>query len=196
MPLSPQQVYEQCTDCQRILVTGPARDQLVNIMIEVLKFNQRKFNSVNDGEGLWNGEAPVVIIRDKKTSHLPGYQHHIVLLTGPIESAEASVLEFLMNATPKGGIVLYPEGDTLLKSLGSKERRDVQAIEYKKVPHEEDGGKVTLVTSTNEKFPIQLAGAQTLELLGGAKELLKKIGISSGQFYRGVASIRPSTNRV
>ncbi|MBS1556596.1 MAG: hypothetical protein JSU09_16890 [Bacteroidetes bacterium] len=190
MPLSPQQVYEQHTDCQRILITGLGRDLVSHIIVEVLKFNNRKFSSMKDGEGEWNKEAPIAIFRDKQRANLPHYRHHIILLTGPVENGEASSYEMLVNATPKGGIVLYPESDAVLKSIGSKERADVQVIPYKTIPHEEKNGHVTLVTSTNEKFPIQLMGKQTLELLGAAKEILKKIGISSGQFYRGVASIK------
>jgi UDP-N-acetylmuramate: L-alanyl-gamma-D-glutamyl-meso-diaminopimelate ligase len=190
MPLSPQQVYEQHNDCQRILIIGPGRDLVSNIIVAVLKFNNRKFSSITDGEGEWNTEAPIAIFRDKQIANLPHYRHHIILLTGPLENVEASSYEMLLNATPKSGIVLYPESDAGLKSIGSKERADVQAIPYKTIPHEEKNGRVTLVTSTNEKFPIQLTGEQTLELLGAAKEMLKKIGISSGQFYRGVASIK------
>ena len=190
MPLSPQQVYEQSTDCQRILITGHGRDLVAHIIIEVLKFNNRKFSLVVDGDGTFNLDAPVAIIRDKEIANLTHYRHHIVLLTGPLENSEASFYESLLNATPKGGIVLFPESDATLKSLGSKERADVQAIPYKTISHEEKNGQVTLVTSTNEKFQIQLNGKPALELLGAAKEVLKKIGISSGQFYRGAANIR------
>jgi UDP-N-acetylmuramate: L-alanyl-gamma-D-glutamyl-meso-diaminopimelate ligase len=190
MPLSPQQVYEQSTDCQRILITGPGRDLASHMIVEVLKFNNRRFSSVADGEGMLNTEAPIAIFHDKQIANLRHYHHHIILLTGPLENGEASSYELLLNATPKGGIVLFPESDAVLKSIGGKERADVQVIPYKTIPHEEKNGHVTLVTSTNEKFPIQLTGKQTLELLSAAKEILKKIGISSGQFYRGVANIK------
>lgn len=190
MPLSPQQVYEQSTDCQRILITGLGRDVASQIIVEVLKFNNRKFSSMIDGEGELNTDAPIAIFRDKQIANLPYYRHHIILLTGPLENGEVSSYEQLLNATPKGGIVLFPESDAALKSIGGKERADVQVIPYKTIPHEEKNGQITLVTSTNEKFPIQLTGKQTLEMLGAAKEVLKKIGISSGQFYRGVASIK------
>jgi hypothetical protein len=189
MTLTPHQVYQQTTDCQRILVTGLGRDLVAKIVIEVLKFNNRKFSTVVDGLGAIHADSPVVIIHDKQAGNLAAYNHHILVLTAPVENSEASVLEPLLNATPKSGIILFPEGDAMLKSLASKERADVQAIAYKTIPHEEKNGQVTLVTSANEKFPIQLNGKKTLELLGSAKEVLKKIGISSGQFYRGVASI-------
>jgi hypothetical protein len=50
-------------------------------------------------------------------------------------------------------------------------------------------GKTILVSSTGDKFPILLSGNQNLLLLAVAKDLLKKIGISSGQFYKAVATI-------
>jgi hypothetical protein len=41
-----------------------------------------------------------------------------------------------------------------------------------------------LISSTNEKFPIALKTEMELKCISATRELLKKIGISSGQFYK------------
>jgi hypothetical protein len=61
----------------------------------------------------------------------------------------------------------------------------VQAIAYSAYKHELKDGATILITSTNEKFPIALSTEMELKCIGATRELLKKIGISSGQFYRG-----------
>ncbi|MFM7854458.1 MAG: hypothetical protein ACKO96_21680 [Flammeovirgaceae bacterium] len=190
MPLIPQQVYEQSTDCQRIVVAGAGENLLVPIIAEVLKFNRKKFNIIINGEGSLDADAPLVIIQDDEAANLKLYHHHIALLAGPIENEEIALIESFVDATPKSGIIIFPENDATLKKIGGKDRADVQAISYKTIPHEEKNGAITLVTSTNEKFPIHLTGKHALDLLGAAKEVLKKIGISSGQFYRGVSTIK------
>lgn len=190
MSLSPQGVYQQNIDNQRIVISGLGNGILTKLITEVLKFNNRKFSLVVDNELVWQSESPVIIIKEDNATSLIEYHHHIAILTGGGEGANANALQSFADRTPKGGIILYPESDSTLKSIGSKERADVQSISYKTIPHESKNGQVTLVTSTNEKFPINLSGNEMLELLGAAKEVLKKMGISSGQFYRAVSSIK------
>jgi hypothetical protein len=190
MSFTPQQIYEQSIDCQRIVVTGTGSNLLVPIVAGVLKFNSRKFNVIINGEGSFDAEAPLIIIQEDNAQNLNSYHHHIALLAGPIKNEENALIESFVDATPKGGIVIFPENDAALKKISTKDRTDVQVIPYKTIPHEEKNGAITLVTSTNEKFPIHLTGKHMLDLLGAAKEVLKKIGISSGQFYRGVSTIK------
>ena len=190
MALSPQEVYQQNIDRQRIVMTGEGSGALFKIIVEVLKFNKRNFNTVVDGTPSSEVESPIVLIKDINTAALLGYLHHVALLTPPQSKDVLPALQTFADATPKGGIVVYPERDAALKSIGAKERADVQSIPYKITPHEIKNGQTTLVSSTNEKFAIHLAGNEALELLAAAKEILKKIGISSGQFYRAVENIK------
>jgi UDP-N-acetylmuramate: L-alanyl-gamma-D-glutamyl-meso-diaminopimelate ligase len=190
MPLSPQEVYQQNIDRQRIVMTGERSGTLFQIIVEVLKFNKRNFNAVVDGTPSARVESPIVLIKDTNTAALLGYHHHVALLTAPQAKDLLPALQTFADATPKGGIVMYPEIDAALKSIGAKERADVQSIPYKITPYETKNGQTYLISSTNEKFAIHLTGNEALELLAAAKEILKKIGISSGQFYRAVENIK------
>jgi UDP-N-acetylmuramate: L-alanyl-gamma-D-glutamyl-meso-diaminopimelate ligase len=190
MALSPQEVYQQNIDKQRIVVSGSGNTILTKLIVEVLKLNNRKFNLIVDGEVATQSDSPVTIITDNRSSSLIDYKHHIAILTGNSSNESTNAIQLLADATPKSGIILYPESNSTLKGIGSKERADIQSIPYKTIGNEITNGQITLVSSTKEKFGIHLSGNETLELLGAAKEVLKKIGISSGQFYRAVSQVK------
>lgn len=186
MEISVESLIRQSIDQQRILLVGNQRKKLSQFIRHILSFNHKAFNFFSEGNFTEQKGAPVLII--ESDSHLTEFQHHVLLLT---TSPEKGNTEFtsLADATPKGGIVLYPEVDATLKAIGAKERADVQPIPYKIIPHEIKNGVTTLITSTNEKFPLQISGDENMLLLAAAKELLKKIGISSSQFYKAAATL-------
>lgn len=188
MELTPQAIYEQSIDKQRIVITGSERSILTKIITSILKIYQRKFDHFADGQLTLMPNAPIIIIESLITPAILGYKHHVAILTNANENQLLDLTKFA-DATPKSGIIFYPEEDSKLKSIGSKERSDVQTNPYKIISHEVKDGKTILISSSNEKFPIQLSGKQTLLMVSVAKDLLKKIGISSGQFYRAIATI-------
>jgi UDP-N-acetylmuramate: L-alanyl-gamma-D-glutamyl-meso-diaminopimelate ligase len=188
MELTPQAIYEQNNDKQRIVITGSERSKLASIISTVLKTYQRKFDHFAEGRLTTIPGAPLIIIESAISPDMLGYKHHVAILTSANEN-ELTYLTKFADATPKSGILFYPETDLQLKSIGSKERTDVQIFPYKVIPHEVKDGKTVLVSGTNEKFPILLEGSQNLLLLAAANELLRRIGISSGQFYKAVSII-------
>ncbi|MBI3221262.1 MAG: hypothetical protein HYZ44_17260 [Bacteroidetes bacterium] len=186
MEISVESLLSQSIDQQRIIIVGSQRKKLSQFIQHILSFNHKAYNFFSEGQLSTQTGAPVLIIEND--TELTAFQHHVLLLTSTTENR---LVEFtqLADATPKGGTILYPEGDAKLKAIGSKERADVQSIPYKIIPHEVKNGTYTLVTSTNEKFGLKIAGEENMLLLSAAKELLKKIGISSGQFYKAAAAI-------
>ncbi len=188
MELTPQSIYERNIDKQRIVITGSGRSKLASMIVHILQTYQRKFDHFTDGKLSTMTSASLIIIESPISADMIGYKHHVAILTDASEN-ELNQLTKFVEATPKSGIILYPEVDGKLKAIGNKERADIQSIPYKKISHEVKDGKTILVSSTNEKFPIQLSGDRNLLLLAVAKEILRKIGISSGQFYKGVADI-------
>ena len=190
MPLSPQAVYNQNIDKQRIVITGSGSSILTSIITKVLTANHRKFDQVINGEATTQSGSQIILIEEKEPSKLIGYQHHLAILTGSTNQPDSlQELEAFADATPKGGTLIYPEADSKLKAIGEKQRADIQSLSYKTISHEVKSGKIILVSSKNEKFPIQLSGDENLQLLASAKEVLKKIGISSQQFYTSVSTI-------
>jgi UDP-N-acetylmuramate: L-alanyl-gamma-D-glutamyl-meso-diaminopimelate ligase len=188
MELTPQIIYERNIDKQRIVITGSERSKLASMIIQILQTYQRKFDHYADGKVSSVQGGPLVIIESPASTGILGYRHHVGILTSNGKD-ELNQLTKFADATPKSGILFYPEMDNELKTIGGKERTDVLAIPYKMIPHELKDGKTILVSSTNEKFPTQITGSKNLLLLAAAKELLKKIGITSGQFYRAASNL-------
>ncbi len=189
MEVTPQTIYQQAIDKQRVVIMGSNKSVIGAMVSHVLKYHHRKFDYVADkqlNDGYKVSEAPVIIIESEDENVLR-YHHHIGVLSSE-NSTEQAVIESFCNATPKSGILIYPESNSALKSIGSKERTDVMAIGYKPYPHEQNGAGIQLISSTKEKVPVKISGSKNLEALSAAKEILKKIGITSGQFYKAISS--------
>jgi hypothetical protein len=187
MELTPAAFYPQNIDQQRILVTGNQRSRIVKFITGMLEANHRPYNHFADGKLAQMAAAPVTIIESTVSHEALFYKHHVVLVS-PVE-IELAKLEELLDATPKSGMIIYPEKEPTIKVLAAKERTDVQTLSYKTIPHEVKDGKIFLVSSTNEKFPIKISAATDLVLLAAAKELVRKIGVSSSQFYKAASTL-------
>jgi UDP-N-acetylmuramate: L-alanyl-gamma-D-glutamyl-meso-diaminopimelate ligase len=191
----PLSVYRQSEDKQRVVITGNQAMTITAMVIHVLRNNHRDFDYVTSRPSNGSGpvkmsDAPLVIIEESKKPYAlaPLYHHHIGLISS-IDSFEEEIINVtrFADATPKAGILIFSELDPV-GTIGKKQRADVTAIPYSRYLHKDENGKVTLITSTNEHFPIKISGEQNLQSISAAKEVLKKIGITSGQFYRSIGS--------
>jgi len=182
-------IYQQSIDKQRIIITGAQSGLITKLARHVLSSNQRKFDfyRAGDAEPILT-DAPVILIEAQ--DQLADYHHHILILSG-VPDNQLKEIEKVADATSKGGIIIYPESDKQLKLIAARERTDVQAIAYNTYRHEQKNGATVLITSTNEKFPVALSSETDLKCISATRELLKKIGISSGQFYRAVSTFKP-----
>ena len=160
---------------------------ITQLILHVLKQYNRKFDYVVDGqEPVMHKDAPTIIIQG--SSQLLDYKHHIAILSDLSSDIDTKSFEQFADATSKGGTLIYQETDPKVKTIGAKERADIQAISYKPYQHEIKNGTAILISSTHEKIPVRLSGQLQLAYVSAAKEVLKKLGISSGQFYRSVTS--------
>jgi len=189
--LTAESIYQQSLDKQRIVIVGEGSGLITSLVIQTLTFFNRKFDFVlPDKPPSFDTDAPIILIH--ATDQLLDYKHHIVVLTNLGSGDSASAFEQLAEATPKGGTLLYPELTETLKKIGIKERTDVQAIGYSRYKHELKEGKTLLISSKGERFPVAVSGDKNLEYISAAKELLKKIGITSGQFYKAISTYLPA----
>lgn len=181
-------IYQQSIDKQRIIITGAQSGLIASLARHILAANNRKFDWYTPGEQAILTDAPVILI--KAEDQLLDYHPHILILSD-VASSQLPELEKVANALSKGGVIIYPEDNRDLKALAIRERTDIQAVPYSTYKHELKNGATILITSTNEKFPIALKTALELKCISAAREVLKKIGISSGQFYRAVSTFQP-----
>lgn len=192
MALSPAALYQQSIDKQRIVITGQGNAVIGAVVRHVLTQHKRKFDYVGNGQAGLLTDAPVLIIEAPVSPELLDYKHHLGVLSR-VEQANSEELHWLerfANATPKSGILIYADSDSKIKAIATKERADVLTIPFKTYAHEIQQGKTLLTASTQEKFPISLSGDLHLQYLSAAKEVLKKIGISSGQFYEAITTFQ------
>ena len=194
---------------QRVLFTGRRHGaSFASIVAHVLKFNGRKFDLILDGVAVqFNPDAPICLIISSENKDSDGiaefrkYDHHIGVIT-EIEFEEGNSwhdeddyirqYDLFADATPKAGLLAYCELDPVASVLCNKERADVTYIPYK--PHsfiESDGIKY-LINSHKDKIQVNFKDKDSLKWFGGAKELVKKLGITSEQFYQSIPSCQPS----
>ena len=216
----PEFIFNQSIDKQRIVITGShGKTTITAIILHVLTFFKRKFDYVigaaQDGLELsvQLSDAPIIIIEGDEypaspidpTAKFLRFQHHVAIISGiawdhanvfPNRELYNKQFELLADATPKGGTLIYNNEDKTVEAIGKKERVDVQTIPYQTHPYKIENGVVYLVQTEGEHAPIQLFGNHNLQNISAAKELLKKIGITSSQFYEALPTFKGARGRL
>jgi UDP-N-acetylmuramate: L-alanyl-gamma-D-glutamyl-meso-diaminopimelate ligase len=192
MSIIPSAIYEQSVDKQRIAIFGKSQDRIFQLVSFILNNNQKIFDYVADDQQQFS-KAPLLVWKaGEANAHSMDFHHHILIISAvsPVHMEEIHWMEKLADATPKGGMIIFDSTDAQAKRIGSKERTDVTNIAFDVFKHETKNNQTLLVTSTDEKFAVPFSGQDALKAASAARELLKKIGISSGQFYRAISSIQ------
>lgn len=215
----PEFIYDQSQNKQRIVIAGShGKTTITAIIIHVLNYHKRKFDYVIGAKvnGIENTvkltDAPVIIIEGDEylssaidpVPKFLKYQHHIGLISGiawdhanvfPSEEDYVRQFDTFSDQTPKGGTLIYCEQDPMAVIIGKKERPDVQAISYKTHPHAQEGGKFFL-TSGKDRYSVKVFGTHNFLNVSGAKEVLKKIGITNEQFYEAISTFEGAAGRL
>ncbi len=216
----PDYIYEQAKDKQRIVVAGShGKTTITAMIIHVLAACNRKFDYVIGArvrgieQTVKLSDAPVIVIEGDEylssaldpTPKFLRYHHHIGLISGiawdhanVFHTEEEYVKQFdvFADQTPKGGTLIYCEQDSMTLMIGKKDRTDVQAISYKSHPHTSDApGSFSLVFN-KEKYPVKIFGSHNFQNINGAKEVLKKIGVTNEQFYSAIVTFEGAAGRL
>jgi UDP-N-acetylmuramate: L-alanyl-gamma-D-glutamyl-meso-diaminopimelate ligase len=190
--ISPRLVYQQNKDKQRVVITGSQAKMITAMVIFVLDTFRREFDFVTalpTPEPSFStrlNDAPVIIIleNEQPMASVLEYRHHIGVLSEM--PAVNDVIRQFVDATPKGGVLIFSEIEPV-GTVGKKDRPGVTGIPYKTYTHTMENGTVVLLSSKNERVPVKLNGDQNLRNISAAREILKKIGITSGQFYAAIS---------
>src|SRR5690606_27617994 len=215
----PEFIYGRSRDKQRIVIAGShGKTTITAIIIHVLNYLNRKFDYVIGArvKGLdltvQLSDAPIIIIEgdeylSSRLDPVPKfirYRHHVGLISGvawdhanvfPTEEDYVRQFDIFCDQTPKGGILLYCEQDPMAVMIGKKERADVTAVGYKALPHVVEKG-VAYLTYEKERYPIKIFGSHNYLNLGGARELLRRIGVTHEQFYQAITSFEGASGRL
>jgi UDP-N-acetylmuramate: L-alanyl-gamma-D-glutamyl-meso-diaminopimelate ligase len=215
----PDYIYEQSRNKQRIVIGGShGKTTITAIIIHVLNFAKHKFDYVIGAKvpGIENtvklSDAPIIIIEGDEylssaldpTPKFLRYQHHVGLISGiawdhanvfPSDEEYVKQFDLFADQTPKGGILIYCDQDSMALIIGKKERNDVLAIPYRSHSHVTEGGR-TYLTNARERYPVKIFGSHNFQNINGAKEVLKKIGISDEQFFAAVETFEGASGRL
>ena len=216
----PDYIYEQTKDKQRIVIAGShGKTTITAIIIHVLTVCNRKFDYVIGArvrgidQTVKLSDAPIVIIEGDEylssaldpTPKFLRYHHHIGLISGiawdhanvfPTEEEYVKQFDLFADQTPKGGTLIYCDQDSMALIIGKKERSDVQAISYKSHPHTSDNSGHFALTFNKEKHPVKIFGSHNFQNINGAKEVLKKIGVTNEQFYSAISTFQGAAGRL
>jgi UDP-N-acetylmuramate: L-alanyl-gamma-D-glutamyl-meso-diaminopimelate ligase len=189
--INPSEVYNRCKDKQRIVVLGKDASKITSLIYHILKKYNKHFDFFSAGgrEPLSVSEAPSILIQEKKDPDMSvlGYQHHIGIISDIPASSEPAIRAFA-DATPKGGILIWGQTVTALSS-DNKERPGITSIPFQPYQHELKNGQLLLISSTHEEFVVGFP-ADFLSSVSAAKETVKRLGVTSGQFYKALSDFR------
>jgi UDP-N-acetylmuramate: L-alanyl-gamma-D-glutamyl-meso-diaminopimelate ligase len=216
----PDYIFEQSRDKQRIVIAGShGKTTITAMIIHVLTHAKRNFDYVIGGrvrgieQTVRLSDAPLIVIEGDEylasaldpTPKFLKYQHHIGVISGiawdhanvfPTEEEYVRQFDLFADETPKGGILIYCDQDSMALIIGKKERPDVSEISYKSHPHANDpNGRYSLVNN-KEKFPVKIFGSHNFQNVSGAKEVLKKLAITNEQFYEAMSTFQGAAGRL
>ena len=190
----PEFIYEFAKNKQRLVVVGTSgRSEIASMIIHVLKSMNREVDYVLSDEranSIRLSDAPLIVIdgsasRASAVYHTPQfirYKHHVGVMAEVEYDPKGSLSEndffrqfdLFADGTPKGGILIYWELDKIASVISNKERADVLYVPYK--------------AHAKEKLPVAFADKKSLLNVSAAFEALKKIGVTTEQFYKAIAS--------
>jgi UDP-N-acetylmuramate: L-alanyl-gamma-D-glutamyl-meso-diaminopimelate ligase len=215
----PEYIYNHSIDKQRVIIAGShGKTTITGIVVHVLNYYNRSFDYVIGAriKGVDTpvklSDAPLIIIEGDEylcsaidlTPKFLRYQHHIGLISGvawdhanvfPTEEEYLKAFDKFADQTPKSGILIFCDTDPMVSVVGNKQRADVISVPYKAHAHAIDNGQEFL-TNGKERIPVKIFGNHNLQNINGAKELLKKIGISTEQFYKAISSFEGAAGRL
>jgi UDP-N-acetylmuramate: L-alanyl-gamma-D-glutamyl-meso-diaminopimelate ligase len=215
----PEFIYRQSKNKQRVVIAGShGKTTITAIILHVLRYFDRKFDyaigaSLDGFETTVQlSDAPVIIIEGDEYLSSPidsvpkflHYHHHIGLISGiewdhinvfPTLEDYVKQFDLFADATPKAGALIYCEEDAMASVIASKEREDVAAIGYRTHTHLIENGQ-TYLDLGKENIHVRLIGKHNMANISGAREVLKRIGISEDQFYAAIQSFGGSKNRL
>ena len=187
---TPEHIFSQSADKQRVVLIGTEARTITAMITHVLRLQHREFDLALSTpiSSVKLSSAPVILIEKsgRPAEVLLKYHHHIGVISNMLPDDEGIISRFA-DATPKGGTLFYSDSEDLAR-ICKKERPDVTSIACSKFPHAIENNKLILLSSAKERIVVKVSGDRNLVNFSIAKEVLKRIGITSEQFYQSMIS--------
>jgi UDP-N-acetylmuramate: L-alanyl-gamma-D-glutamyl-meso-diaminopimelate ligase len=115
-----------------------------------------------------------------------------------LQAEEEYVKQFDLFAdeTPKGGTLIYCEQDSLALIIGKKNAQMFRLSLTKAIPiHRTTTGSSFLANGKN-RYPVKIFGSHNFQNVSAAKEVLKKVGITTERFFEAMTTFEGADGRL
>ncbi len=216
----PEFLYEQSKNKTRVVIGGShGKTTITSMILHVMHYHNIEVDYMVGAqlEGfdtmvhLTNENDFIILEGDEYLSspidrrpkfHL--YQPNIALLSGiawdhinvfPTYENYIEQFEIFVNQITKGGILVYNEEDTTVKSVAEQTTNTIRRLPYKTPNYSVEEG-VTLLDTPEGFMPIEVFGAHNLNNLAGAKWICQNIGVDESDFYEAISSFKGASKRL
>lgn len=216
----PEYIYEQTKDKLRVVIGGShGKTSITAMILHVLHHNKVDCDYMV-GAQLDGFDCMVRLSHTAKIAVLEGdeylsspidlrpkfhlYHPDIALLSGiawdhinvfPTFENYVEQFKIFLDKIPTNGALVYCEADEEVKKLAENHPGDFEKIAYKTHPHVIENG-VSILETANEKVPLEIFGDHNLQNLNGARLVCLKLGVSSADFYKAIASFKGAARRL
>ena len=216
----PEFLYEQSKNKTRVVIGGShGKTTITSMILHVMHYHNIEVDYMVGAqlEGfdtmvhLTNENDFIILEGDEYLSspidrrpkfHL--YQPNIALLSGiawdhinvfPTFENYIEQFEIFVNQITKGGILVYNEEDTTVKSVAEQTTNTIRRLPYKTPNYIVEEG-VTLLDTPEGFMPIEVFGAHNLNNLAGAKWICQNMGVDESDFYEAISSFKGASKRL
>ena len=216
----PEFLYEQSKNKTRVVIGGShGKTTITSMILHVMHYHNIEVDYMVGAqlEGfdtmvhLTNENDFIILEGDEYLSspidrrpkfHL--YQPNIALLSGiawdhinvfPTFENYIEQFEIFVNQITKGGILVYNEEDTTVKSVAEQTTNTIRRLPYKTPNYSVEEG-VTLLDTPEGFMPIEVFGAHNLNNLAGAKWICQNMGVDESDFYEAISSFKGASKRL
>lgn len=216
----PEFLYEQSKNKTRVVIGGShGKTTITSMILHVMHYHNIEVDYMVGAqlEGfdtmvhLTNENDFIILEGDEYLSspidrrpkfHL--YQPNIALLSGiawdhinvfPTYENYIEQFEIFVNQITKGGILVYNEEDTTVKSVAEQTANTIRRLPYKTPNYSVEEG-VTLLDTPEGFMPIEVFGAHNLNNLAGAKWICQNMGVDESDFYEAISSFKGASKRL
>ncbi len=216
----PEFLYEQSKDKTRVVIGGShGKTTITSMILHVLNYHDRDVDYMV-GAQLEGFETMVHLTKENEFIVLEGdeylsspidrrpkfhlYKPNIALLSGiawdhinvfPTFENYVEQFSIFTDSLVNGGIMVYNEGDDIVKEVVEKSTNSIKKYPYSVPEHFIENG-ITYLETPEGNLPLEIFGNHNLENLAGAKWICQHMGIDEDDFYEAIASFNGASKRL
>lgn len=216
----PEFVYEQSKYKTRVVIGGSHGKTTITAMIlHVMNYHNREVDYLVGAQidgfdtmvRLTDDAEFIVIEGDEYLSsaidlrpkfHL--YKPTVALISGiawdhinvfPTEEIYNEQFTIFIDKITQGGILIYNEEDTTLRTIVEKSENQIRKIPYQTPQYTINNG-ITYLETPDGQMPLEIFGHHNMSNLAGAKWVCQNMGIDEIDFYEAIATFKGASKRL